>query len=64
MISALVISNIISWVVVIAMAVVVFALARQIGVLHERIKPVGDCRAGWDDVETRLVAFQRNENAR
>lgn len=46
MISALVISNIISWVVVIAMAVVVFALARQIGVLHERIKPVGALSLG------------------
>jgi len=29
------------WAVVIGLAVVVFALARQIGVLHERLQPVG-----------------------
>ena len=39
--SALVISNIVLWAVVIALALVVWALTRQIGVLHERITPVG-----------------------
>ncbi|MGH8263995.1 MAG: methylamine dehydrogenase accessory protein MauD, partial [Steroidobacteraceae bacterium] len=39
--SALVISNIVLWTVVIALALVVWALTRQIGVLHERITPVG-----------------------
>jgi methylamine dehydrogenase accessory protein MauD len=39
--SALVVSNIVLWVAVIALALVVWALTRQIGVLHERITPVG-----------------------
>lgn len=38
---ALLISNILLWLVVIALAVVVFALARQIGVLYERVAPAG-----------------------
>jgi methylamine dehydrogenase accessory protein MauD len=39
--SALAISNVVLWLVVAALAVVVLALARQLGVLHERIAPVG-----------------------
>lgn len=39
--TALVTSNILLWVLVIVLLIVVFALARQIGVLHERIAPVG-----------------------
>jgi methylamine dehydrogenase accessory protein MauD len=39
--SALVLSNIVLWAAVIALALVVWALTRQIGVLHERIAPVG-----------------------
>ena len=39
--TALVISNIVLWVVVLALMVVVLALTRQLGVLHERITPVG-----------------------
>jgi methylamine dehydrogenase accessory protein MauD len=39
--SSLVISNLLLWVVVILLMVIVFALARQIGVLHERVAPVG-----------------------
>ena len=39
--SALVISNIVLWAAVVALALVVWALTRQIGVLHERIAPVG-----------------------
>jgi methylamine dehydrogenase accessory protein MauD len=38
---ALVISIAVLWVVVLALGTVVLALARQIGVLHERISPVG-----------------------
>ncbi len=38
---ALLISNLVLWVVVLALAVVVLALARQIGVLHERVAPAG-----------------------
>ncbi len=41
MIDALVISNIVLWLLVIGLAVTVVALARQIGLLHERISPVG-----------------------
>lgn len=39
--TALAISNIVLWVVVLALLVVVLALTRQLGVLHERITPVG-----------------------
>jgi methylamine dehydrogenase accessory protein MauD len=39
--TALLISNIVLWIVVLALLVVVLALTRQLGVLHERITPVG-----------------------
>ena len=39
--NALILSNVILWVVVIALIVVVFALTRQIGILYERIAPMG-----------------------
>jgi len=39
--SSLAISNIILWVVVVALCLIVFALMRQIGVLHERVFPAG-----------------------
>ena len=39
--TALVVSNIILWVIVIALALVVLALARQVGILHERVAPAG-----------------------
>ncbi len=39
--TALVVSNAVLWVLVIALALTVLALARQLGVLHERITPVG-----------------------
>lgn len=38
---ALLVSNALLWVAVVALALVVLALARQIGVLHERIAPAG-----------------------
>lgn len=38
---ALVISNILLWVAVLVLAGIVFALMRQIGVLHERVAPAG-----------------------
>ncbi len=38
---ALLVSNLLLWVVVLALAAVVAALLRQIGVLHERIAPAG-----------------------
>ena len=37
----LIVSNIVSWILILALTIAVLALARQIGVLHERIKPVG-----------------------
>jgi methylamine dehydrogenase accessory protein MauD len=41
MTEALVVSNLVLWALVVALALVVVALTRQIGVLHERIAPVG-----------------------
>lgn len=38
---ALLVSTIVLWVVVLALLVVVFALARQVGILYERIAPMG-----------------------
>jgi methylamine dehydrogenase accessory protein MauD len=38
---ALLISNLVLWVLVVALAIAVAALARQIGVLHERVSPAG-----------------------
>ncbi|MFO1468182.1 MAG: methylamine dehydrogenase accessory protein MauD [Steroidobacteraceae bacterium] len=40
-VNALVMSNAVLWVLVVVLAVTVLALVRQIGVLHERIAPVG-----------------------
>jgi methylamine dehydrogenase accessory protein MauD len=40
-VTALVVSNVVLWVLVIVLAIVVLALTRQLGVLHERITPVG-----------------------
>ena len=39
--SALAISNLVLWMLVLALSIVVLALARQLGVLHERIAPAG-----------------------
>jgi methylamine dehydrogenase accessory protein MauD len=39
--SALAISNTVLWILVLVLAVVVLALVRQVGVLHERIAPAG-----------------------
>ncbi len=41
MTEALVVSNVLLWLLVIALAVLVLALMRQIGVLHERVAPAG-----------------------
>jgi len=41
MTEALIVSNVLLWVVVVILALVVLALVRQIGVLHERVFPVG-----------------------
>lgn len=41
MTQALLVSNLLLWAVVIVLALAVFALARQVGVLHERVAPAG-----------------------
>ncbi len=41
MTQALLVSNVLLWIAVVALAGVVLALVRQIGLLHERIAPVG-----------------------
>jgi len=41
MFEALVISNLVLWLLVITLAAVVLALVRQVGVLHERVAPAG-----------------------
>jgi methylamine dehydrogenase accessory protein MauD len=43
---ALLVSNALLWVAVIALALLVLALARQVGVLHERVAPVGALAMG------------------
>lgn len=37
----LVISNVILWIIVIGLSLIVLALARQVGILHERVAPAG-----------------------
>jgi len=41
MMEALIISNILSWIAVVALMLVTYALLRQVGLLHERMGPVG-----------------------
>lgn len=41
MVEALIISDIVLWIALIVMALVIFALTRQIGVLYERVAPAG-----------------------
>ena len=41
MINALIISNIVLWIVVLGLGILVLALMRQVGVLHERVAPAG-----------------------
>jgi methylamine dehydrogenase accessory protein MauD len=48
MMTALVVSSVVLWIVVVALAAVVAALARQLGVLHERTAPVGALVTGRD----------------
>jgi methylamine dehydrogenase accessory protein MauD len=41
MTDALLVSNIVLWLLVVVLALVVLALARQVGILHERVAPAG-----------------------
>ena len=40
-VTALIVSNVVLWVVVLALLVALLAAIRQLGVLHERIAPTG-----------------------
>jgi methylamine dehydrogenase accessory protein MauD len=61
--SALLISHVILWLIVVVLCFVVFALMRQIGVLHERVFPAGALmtgrgpQAGEQTPVNDLVAF-------
>ncbi len=61
--SLLAISNLLLWLVVLLLAGVVLALARQIGVLHERIRPAGalmlqqDLKPGDDAPRVSVVTL-------
>jgi methylamine dehydrogenase accessory protein MauD len=58
MVEALAVSQVVLWLVVLALGTAVFALARQIGVLHERVAPLGalmtDRAADVGDVAPRF----------
>ncbi|ODB35150.1 methylamine dehydrogenase accessory protein MauD [Pseudomonas mosselii] len=43
---ALIISNLLSWAIILMLILAVWALARQVGLLHERIQPVGALSLG------------------
>jgi methylamine dehydrogenase accessory protein MauD len=38
---ALLVSNIVLWIVVVALAAILFGMVRQVGILHERVAPMG-----------------------
>ena len=38
---ALIISNVILWIVVVVLTPLLFAITRQVGILHERVAPAG-----------------------
>jgi len=46
MIEALLLSNVLLWVCVVALSLAVLALVRQVGVLHERVAPAGALMTG------------------
>lgn len=46
MMTALIVSQIISWIMILAMGVALLALARQVGVLHMRVAPAGALTTG------------------
>ncbi len=41
MLETMLISSIIQWVVIFILSVLLFALTRQVGILHERVAPAG-----------------------
>ena len=41
MLEALVVSNIVLWILIVVLSLLVLALSRQLGILHERVAPAG-----------------------
>lgn len=71
---ALLVSNIVLWIVVLGLGVVIFGLVRQIGVLHERVAPMGALmtdhgpqvgelapRISVNDIHGKLVDFGQHQ---
>jgi hypothetical protein len=62
---ALIVSNVVLWLLVIALGVVVYALTRQIGVLHERVAPAGALTLSADvmyfGIDKRLLFIRGRE---
>ena len=48
MLTVLIVSQIFSWIVILALGVALLALARQVGVLHVRVAPAGALLTGYD----------------
>ena len=58
MLTALIVSQVLSWGVILALVVAVLALARQVGVLHMRVAPAGALTtAGGPSVGARSPAI-------
>lgn len=56
MITTLIISNIVSWLAIIALGITVLALVRQLGLLHERISPSGALSIDKKNLQSGEVA--------
>lgn len=65
MIDALLVSNVLLWLLVLGLALTVLALTRQIGLLHERISPVGalspQSRVNVGDPAPELALFDLHD---
>lgn len=58
MLTALIVSQVVSWIVIAALGVAVLALARQVGILHMRVAPAGALTtAGGPAVGEKAVAI-------
>lgn len=62
MMQALLVSNALLWIAVVALAALVLALVRQIGALHERIAPVGALATGAGPAPGRPAPQQELED--
>ena len=50
MLTVLIVSQIFSWIVILALGIALLALARQVGVLHVRVAPAGALLTGTGPV--------------